>query len=320
MSTKNRICLGDHYRDNYVEKKVASSGMPKPGHLLQVNTSDEVSKLGTDNAGRVYIALENWLQGGANWGAVGGVFDVYVAGDQCLCMIPRPGEVYNVRVPANAVAILKHNVLVPGTDGTISKLGGTEDAEIIGSVGPSAALVAGVTTIVPYDVLVPLPANSLNVDDVIHIQGQVTITGAQLTDTVILTIKVGTTTVYATAATDVVTGDVFVFDLYLAIRTIGASGTFVMYGTASAIGVAGTATMRAVNLVSTAIDTTAVKDVTVSQTWSVANAANIGTLTELTVGRAGTANLESGIVFTAEEALDNSAGAAEALIEARVLR
>lgn len=317
MSTKNRICLDNELRTNYVEKKVLGAGI-KPGHLLSINTSDEVSLLGTGNTGLILIALENWLLGGVPWGATGGIMDAYVVGDQCLTMIPRRGERYNVRVPASAVAILKNQILVPNLDGTISKMSGSVGGEIIASVGPSTPIVATVTTIVPYDVTATIPANSLNVDDVVHIHGVVNVLDNNSTDTLTVTVKLGSVTIAASVAFDVADADICVFDLYLHIRTVGASGTYVLTGEIG-IGPAASATMRPVYKASTALDTTAAHIITVNQTWSAAHADNEAELIELTASKDGKANVAGGLVFSADEALDNSAGITEALIEARVL-
>jgi hypothetical protein len=320
MGTQNRIALDVFDRGTYMEKVVLGSGI-KPGHLLSVDSDDKVSKLASGNTGLKLIALENWLSPNAAGDAWGNVFDAYTVGDQALCMMPRSGDRYNIRIPANAVAIVKNDLLIPdpANPGTIVKLGGAAGGEVIDSVGPSTPIVAAVTTIVAYDKTVTIPANSLNVDDIIHIHGIVHVIDNNSTDTLTITVKLGSVTIAASPAIDVADDDIGVFDLRLSVRSIGATGAYMLSGEIG-LGVPGTATMRPVYKASTTFDTTAAHIVSVSQTWSVAHADNEAELIELTVSREGEAHVGvGGLVFSADEALDNSAVAAEALINARVL-
>ena len=70
----------------------------------------------------------------------------------------------------------------------------------------------------------------------------------------------------------------------LIVRTVGASGTVVGFGTGKSVPAAeGTATYKDDILASTTIDTTAVQQVAVSATWSVASSSNSVRLDFLTV-------------------------------------
>jgi hypothetical protein len=70
------------------------------------------------------------------------------------------------------------------------------------------------------------------------------------------------------------------------VRTVGASGTFIAVGT-QGLGTPGTVTAKPFNLASTAIDTTASQMISVTATWSVANAGDQAELDLLSVIRNG---------------------------------
>ena len=53
------------------------------------------------------------------------------------------------------------------------------------------------------------------------------VTSHNADDTIIITLKIGNTTIAATAEIAVNTDDIYVIDAWIQIRTIGSSGTFV---------------------------------------------------------------------------------------------
>jgi hypothetical protein len=140
------------------------------------------------------------------------------------------------------------------------------------SVAASAA-VTNTTTETAFDKSYTFAANALKAGDVIRVRAQVIATATNSTDTLTLKLLIGTTTVVATAAVDVANNDIGYIDALIVIRTAGASGTLVATGI-QGLGVEATATGKPFKLASTAVDTTAAQAITVSATWSVANAGN----------------------------------------------
>jgi len=128
--------------------------------------------------------------------------------------------------------------------------------------------------------------NTLKVGDFVHIMAHVTCPSTNSTDTLTLKIKIGTTVLVVTAAVDVANADIAVIDCMLIVRTIGAGGTFIAFGT-QGLGTPGTVTSKPFNLASTAIDTTASQQITVTGTWSVANAGDQAQLDAFVVHRNG---------------------------------
>lgn len=145
-----------------------------------------------------------------------------------------------------------------------------------------SASITNTTVATAFDKTYTIAGNSLNVGDVIRIRAQGIAPTTNSTDTLTVTLKIGTTTIIATAAVNVADNDVFFITADVVIRTIGATGTFVANGTQT-LGVVGTATALPWNKVSTAIDTTAAQTISVFATWSVASASNIVTLSTLSV-------------------------------------
>ena len=143
---------------------------------------------------------------------------------------------------------------------------------LMSAVAASTA-ITNTTTQTAFDQAVTIPANTLRVGDVIRVVAQAIATATNSTDTLNVTLRIGTTDVVATGAVDVANNDVAVITADLVVRTIGASGTFVAAGL-TAIGAAGTATARPAIKASTAIDTTAALSVNATATWSVASASN----------------------------------------------
>jgi hypothetical protein len=139
------------------------------------------------------------------------------------------------------------------------------------AVAASTALTNTTAETVFSNGTVTFPANSLKAGDVIRVRAQAIATATNSTDTLNLKLYIGATLIAQTGALDVVNNDIGMFDVELVIRTAGATGTFVAEGFAY-IGTPGTANFKPVFLGSTTIDTTAAQAITLSGTWSVANA------------------------------------------------
>lgn len=131
------------------------------------------------------------------------------------------------------------------------------------SVAASTAITGATETETAFDKNVVIPANVLEAGSIIKIRAQGIHTSTTSTETHTLAIKIGATTVYTVASVDPANNDIFVVDLHVAIRTIGASGTCVASGFALAQGAHATGTMKGVFLASTAIDTTVANTVAV---------------------------------------------------------
>lgn len=132
-----------------------------------------------------------------------------------------------------------------------------------------------------------LPANILKTGSVIHVRYQGIATSTNLTDTLRARLFIGglTGTVLQTCGpTDVANNDIFAGEVYLTIRTVGATGTFIGWGNQTNIlAASGSATMVTSIVASTTIDTTVSQLIGVGATWSVASASNSCRLDYLTI-------------------------------------
>ena len=109
-----------------------------------------------------------------------------------------------------------------------------------------------------------IPANTLVAGSAIHIFSQGICTSHNADDTITITLKIGNTTIAATAEIAVNTDDIYVIDAWIQIRTIGSSGTFVASGKI----------LDNFNKDEATIDTTQSQDITVNGTWNFAHGDN----------------------------------------------
>ena len=134
---------------------------------------------------------------------------------------------------------------------------------LLGAIVASSTAITGATEAdTAFDKAVTIPADTLVANTVLRIRAQGVHTATTGAETHTIALKIGTTTIASRAAVDPANNDIFTFDITVTIRTAGASGTMVAAGT-MAVGAGGTANPIAVLLASTAIDTTAAKDVAV---------------------------------------------------------
>lgn len=143
----------------------------------------------------------------------------------------------------------------------------------------ASAAHTNTTTEALFDKQYSIPANTLVAGEVLRIRYQGIATATNGTDTLTIKLYVGGlagTALLTGTATDVADNNIFAGEFTLAVRTIGASGTFVGYGTHTDVPAAsGTAAHSITEIVaSTAIDTTAAQVLGVGADWSVANAGN----------------------------------------------
>lgn len=264
----NTIVLIGQLHDNHEERRCAS--IVKPGYLMDTNADGKVIPAATYGAkGELYVAKEDYLQGKT-------INDAYAVGDLVFIHKAKSGNKIAL-VLAAGQNVAKGDQLISNGDGTVVKY--TSDS--LANVTAQSAAVTNTTTESTFsNGTITIPAGSLRAGDQIRIRGRVTFPTTNSTDTALVKLKIGSTVIFATAATDVADADACVFDALLTIRTVGASGTMVASGTFS-IGVPGTATVRSFSLTSTSIDTTAALSITVTVTWSVASASNIAYLQQL---------------------------------------
>jgi predicted RecA/RadA family phage recombinase len=145
--------------------------------------------------------------------------------------------------------------------------------DLLYSAEAGSTVITNTVAETDFDKQVTIPANTLQVGDVIRVRGEAIAPSTNATDTLTLKLKVGNTVVVATAAVDVANNDIGYLEADLVVRTIGAGGTFVACGV-QALGTEGTVTAKPFKMSSTAIDTTVSQTVKASAQWSVANAAN----------------------------------------------
>lgn len=282
-----------------------------PGHLLMVNSTNEVLKHNQVGAhGPVIVACEQALLGKT-------IDDAFAAADVVPVIVGVKGDIINVRLQVGQ-NVLNGAGLVSAGDGTLIA-GGDVDAIPSGLVYRSVAASTAYTTSSTetlFDKYYTVPANSLRAGDVLIVKAQVIATATNSTDTLTLKLYIGGlagTAICSSGAVDVANGDIGLIVANITIRTIGASGTFVANGTTS-LGVPGTVTPKAFLLGSTAIDTTTSKVIGVSGTFSTTNAGNSARLDSLTVNVERVGGDEP--LMIAGEAKD--ATSAEKFIRARV--
>lgn len=286
----NRVDL--RVRGTY-EESVAGGVIP-PGSLIMASVAGTLNQFppGTvvvhnvqGGGGEKAFALEHQLEGAIGSQVPVYAWDSYQVGTLVPYKIALPGDLI-LALGAYGFNYTEGMAVSSFGDGTLypTPSPGGPAQQLYESTAESAAIsnVNTITPFVPSPAYAGLPANSLQVGDVIHIRGAFTCPSTNSTDTLTLTLKIGSTVVIATAAVDVANNDIGLIDAYVTIRTIGASGTFVANGIWN-LGTPGTATDRAFDLTSTAIDTTAVQTITMNATWSVASTSDQVTMTQLEV-------------------------------------
>jgi len=132
------------------------------------------------------------------------------------------------------------------------------------SVAASTAITGATETETNFSTTVTIPANALQAGSTLHIiaMGKYTLTtGAETND---LKLKIGSTAIVTLSGINPANDNYFAFDVWVTVRTAGASGTMVAVGTAVGAALAGTTAQSTVALDSTALDTTAAQTVAVA--------------------------------------------------------
>lgn len=188
-----------------------------------------------------------------------------------------PGGGQTIDGAATVVLTEKNDVVAIYSDGTNYKVA-WRTRPVSGTLFVQTVATAAITgtnaeTAFDSSAQYTIPANSLKVGDVIRIRSQGIVTGHNGSDTLNVKAKIGTTVLGSTGATNNAANDTFTFEIDVTIRTIGASGTFVVVGKVCD-GVPGTATVKDFFLASTAIDTTATQLLSLTGTWSSSSGTN----------------------------------------------
>lgn len=143
----------------------------------------------------------------------------------------------------------------------------------------ASAAISNTTAETAFDASYSIPAGNLRPGSLIKVRYQGIVTAQNATDTLLVRLRIGGvagTALLTGTATDAAVSDVFAGEWTGIIRTIGASGTIVGYGTHVDVPeVSGTAVHDVTEiLASTAIDTTVAQVLNATATWSVASASN----------------------------------------------
>lgn len=286
----------------------------KPGHLIQLTSDTEVQKHASAGAiGEKMFAKEDALQGKT-------IDDAYAAGDLVSCHVCLPGCRLQARVAAGAVAIVEGDWLGSAGDGTLRKV--TPAPELLYSAVADSAEHENTTDAADFDKSYTFAANSLQVGDVIEVEGQVNVVDNNGTDTLTLLLTLGGVTLATTGAVNVEDNDVGYFKASIVVRSLGATGAIQAAGVQS-LGVPGTVTAKPFKTATT-VDTTAALKVAINADWSAEHADNEAALTMLNVSirrfgsLAGSGGSGAGVIAQALSDLDNSAGSAEEFIRIRV--
>jgi hypothetical protein len=316
----NTILLKGDLGRRYEEARASGAGI-FPGYLIERRSDGKVQPHSVRGGKWARaVAIEDALAGLDLVNTRGNTIDSnYLDADLVRYMHLSAAEIFYAALHQGE-NVAKGDYAISYGDGTVAKAASAYLADV---VAPSTVITNTITETTFSNGTVTIPANTLKVGDVIRIRAQGTAPATNSTDTLTINLKLGATTIATTGALDVANNDVFVLDIYLTIRTIGAAGTFVANGQVT-IGTPGTATFKVVNLASTAIDTTAANTLTVTATWSVANAGNQVRMDQLMVEqvKAAGATASAGpgsVIGTFEDSLDNSAGSTYGRVPVLVL-
>lgn len=258
------------------------------------------------------IAKEDALQGlwFADQYTVGSIVSVYQA---------TPEEEVLFCCNAGCPAIAMGQFLTSNGDGTIVPV--PQDGNLLyQNVAQSTTLTNSTVETVFSNGTYTLPANFLQVGDVINIKAEFKDIAVNSTDTITYRLRIGGvagTVIFAFPAVNPVVNDIGYIDIQLVITAIGVSGSFVASGHYGA-GAQGTATEKPLIVAASTVNTTVSEAIVASGQWSVANAGDQCALTNMTVtvNRSGQTWYPVGV---ATQAVNNSAGSFLAYVPTRLI-
>lgn len=138
-----------------------------------------------------------------------------------------------------------------------------------------SSVITNTTTPTNFDNTYDIPANTLQVGDVIHLKAAAVVLGYTGTPTLTLTLKLDANTVLSHGFTVDGTQDVIEFEATIRVQAIGASGDLDCYGKVAKIDSVTQAVVWAGDLVNlSAVDTTQALTASLQATWSVASTSN----------------------------------------------
>lgn len=329
MADRNTVVLIGELEEYHEEAPAFGSTQIKPGYLLEVYNDSGTKKFRAHSVrggrSQKLFAKEDSFRGGTVAGLIAGIEGTAVSyylgtnNDQVLAHRAQPGDkIQAVLKKGENIAI--GDWLVSGGDGTLVKAA----SAYLADTTAASSLITNTTAETTFsNGTVTIPKNSLTAGDVIRIRAQGIAPATNSTDTLNIKLKVGTTVIAQTGALDVANNDIFLIDANIVIRTVGATGTLVAYGTVS-IGTPGTATVKTFNLASTTIDTTVDQTLTVTATWSVANAGDTVQMDSLLVekvsaGTGASGSTQGDLVGQADEAKDLSAASSDGFCKVKVV-
>lgn len=184
---------------------------------------------------------------------------------------------------------------------------------LLSSAVADSTAISNTASETAFSLTYTIPANTLQVGDVLHIVAAGSCV-TNSTDTLVIKLYIGTQEVIATGTIDAATGDGFEIDCFVTIRTIGTAGTYVAAGmtaieTPSAA--AGAADIPSFDyLGSTAINTTTTNAISVKATFNAASTSSTTTLQQLIVEKIGASNMGMGPIAVAMESFANASTAA----------
>lgn len=291
---------------DHVGEHVTGTSTVKPGHILQENSDGTVQPYSViGGLAQTLMCIEDAMQGQT-------IDATYATSEIVQTRRFKSGDKVQVRVAAGALAITNNMRLQSdGAGGVQPHTQSTQGGLLYASVAASTSLTNS-TTPTTFDTKFTLPANSLAVGDVINIRGYGTTPTTNSTDTLAVNVQIGALTVLAIPALDVADANFFTFDVKCTVRSISTTTcTFNCEGT-YAIGAAA-GTVKDAAPVTGTINSTIANVIGVQGTWSVASASDIAILQNLKVE----ISRPVFAIMSAAEAVDNSLGATDALVNAK---
>lgn len=154
-------------------------------------------------------------------------------------------------------------------------IGGVFPILVTNAAAASTAITNSSTETVFDNGSFSIPTNWLRAGSLIRFGWQGIATATTGSDTLTIKAYVNSTSVATSSATDATNNDIFAGDAAVAIRTIGASGTFVASSSFTKVEAASLTASRVDQITaSTAIDTTAAVVIAVKATWSAISASD----------------------------------------------
>lgn len=208
----------------------------------------------------------------------------------------------------------------------------SESGLLYSNITPSTG-IGNTNTETEFDKTYTIPANTLNVGDVLHIRASGDFTAAANSDTCVIKLYIGTagiggTVIVATGTPNVDAADGFAIDAFVTIRSIGTAGTAHGAGL-SWIGTPG-ATPAATDVPSGdtttntvfTINTTTTQEIALTATWSVVDPADNVVLNDLIVEKIAASGMLNGtgpLAVAMEDITINDSTNGSALARVRLL-